>query len=76
MGPAMKAWNEAIQRRITTTSSVIGSIKEVKMLGRISSWTDSIQSLRVAELQQSKKYRIFIAYLNVLGENLAAVAIC
>lgn len=68
MGPAMKAWNEAIQQRITTTSSVIGSIKEVKMLGRASSWTDSIQLLRVAELQRSKKFRRFITYMNILGE--------
>ncbi|KAL7914654.1 P-loop containing nucleoside triphosphate hydrolase protein [Trichoderma velutinum] len=74
MGPAMKAWNEAIQQRITTTSSVIGSIKEVKMLGRASSWTDSIQRLRVAELQRSKKYRKFITYMNILGNTPSALA--
>ncbi|PTB57418.1 hypothetical protein M431DRAFT_77311 [Trichoderma harzianum CBS 226.95] len=74
MGPAMKAWNEAIQQRITTTSSVIGSIKEVKMLGRASSWTDSIQLLRVAELQRSKKFRRFITYMNILGNTPSALA--
>ncbi|EHK26512.1 uncharacterized protein TRIVIDRAFT_20223, partial [Trichoderma virens Gv29-8] len=74
MGPAMKAWNEAIQQRITTTSSVIGSIKEVKMLGKTSSWTDSIQLLRVAELQRSKKFRKFITYMNILGNTPWALA--
>ncbi|KAL7953090.1 P-loop containing nucleoside triphosphate hydrolase protein [Trichoderma compactum] len=74
MGPAMKAWNEAIQQRITTTSSVIGSIKEVKMLGRASSWADSIQLLRVAELQRSKKFRRFITYMNILGNTPSALA--
>ncbi|RFU75576.1 abc transporter [Trichoderma arundinaceum] len=74
MGPALKAWNEAIQERVTTTSSVVGSMKEVKMLGRASSWTDSIQSLRVAELQRSKKFRKFITYMNVLGNTPSALS--
>ncbi|KAL7944723.1 P-loop containing nucleoside triphosphate hydrolase protein [Trichoderma barbatum] len=74
MGPAMKAWNEAIQQRITITSSVIGSIKEVKMLGRANSWTDSIQQLRVVELQRSKKFRKFITYMNILGNTPSALA--
>ncbi|KAL7786231.1 P-loop containing nucleoside triphosphate hydrolase protein [Trichoderma ceciliae] len=74
MGPAMKDWNEAIQQRITTTSSVIGSIKEVKMLGRTNSWTDSIQLLRVVELQRSKRYRKFITYMNILGNTPSALA--
>ncbi|KJZ80040.1 hypothetical protein HIM_00754 [Hirsutella minnesotensis 3608] len=74
MGPAMKAWNEAIQQRISTTSSVIGSAKEVKMLGMAEPWVLSLQSLRVTELQRSKRFRTFIAYMNVLGNTPSALA--
>ncbi|ODA80883.1 hypothetical protein RJ55_03843 [Drechmeria coniospora] len=74
MGPAMKVWNEAIQRRISATSNVMGFMREVKMLGMVPLWTTTIQSLRVAELQCSKRFRIFIAYLNVLGNAPSALA--
>lgn len=69
MGPAMKAWNDAIQRRVSASSSIIGSIKEVKMLGMIESWLEEIQRLRIRELDFSKRFRTFIVYLNVLGES-------
>ncbi|PNY23537.1 ABC transporter [Tolypocladium capitatum] len=74
MAPARKAWNDAIQHRVTTTSSVIGSIKEVKMLGLVDSWQSCIQSLRVEELNRSKTFRKFIAYMNVLGNTPSAMA--
>lgn len=67
MGPAMKAWNVAIQARISTTSGVLRHVKELKMLGTASSWMDSIQALRVMELDRSKKFRTLIAYMNMLG---------
>lgn len=68
MGPAMKNWNAAIQTRTSVTSKVLELIKEVKMLGYSESWSRKIQDKRVDELQQSKKFRTFIAYMNVLGE--------
>ena len=70
MGPSMKKWSEAVQVRLTATSSVVGSIKEVKMLGQISMWTKTVQALRVAELERSSQYRVLITYLNILGKLL------
>lgn len=67
MGPAMKLWNNAIQRRVTITSNVIGSIKEAKMLGMINKLLSNIQLLRIQELDCSKTFRKFIAYMNLLG---------
>lgn len=67
MGPAMKLWNTAIQRRVTTTSNVIGSIKEVKMLGMVNKWLANIDLLRIQELDCSKAFRKFITYMNILG---------
>lgn len=67
MGPAIKAWNEAIQTRVSITSSVVGSIRETKMLGLVPVWLDYIQSLRTLELKESKKFRLFITIMNILG---------
>lgn len=64
----MKAWNVAIQARISTTSRILRHIKEVKMLGSIASWINIIQNQRVAELERSKKFRTLIAYMNMLGQ--------
>ncbi len=59
MGPAIKAWNVVIQK--------VGSIRETKMLGLVPVWLEYIQSLRVLELKESKQFRMFIVYMNVLG---------
>lgn len=68
MGPAIKAWNGAIQERVSTTSRILGSIKETKMLGMVEPWIESIQSLRIKELDFSKKFRTLIMWMNVLGK--------
>jgi hypothetical protein len=73
MGPAMKAWNVAIQARISTTSRLLHQIKEVKMLGSIASWINVIQGQRVVELERSKKFRTLIAYMNMLGQSPAPI---
>ncbi|KAG8410598.1 hypothetical protein J3459_017074 [Metarhizium acridum] len=74
IGPAMKAWNNAIQNRVSTMSKVIRSIKEVKMLGMSNKWLADIQVLRVIELKSSKSFRLFITYMNVLGNTPSALA--
>lgn len=67
MGPAIKAWNVAIEKRVAITSRVVGSIRETKMLGLIPVWLEYIQSLRIFELKESKKFRMFIVFMNLLG---------
>ncbi|KAK1245968.1 hypothetical protein MKX07_005037 [Trichoderma sp. CBMAI-0711] len=67
MGPAMKDWTVAIQARISLTSAVLTHVQESKMLGTIPYWLDHISELRVFELHKSKKFRTFIAYMNMLG---------
>lgn len=68
MGPAQRAWNEGIQKRVSTTADVVGSIKEAKMLGTVDSWLKAIQGLRIRELKLSKKFRTLIVYMNLLGK--------
>lgn len=45
------------------------------MLGLVESWTRGVQALRVAELQRSKRFRTFIAYMNVLGRHIMDTAL-
>lgn len=67
MGPAIKAWNIAIQNRVSVTSRVVSSMRETKMLGLVPVWLEHIQSLRVFELKESKHFRTLIVYMNLLG---------
>ncbi|KAK0643350.1 ABC transporter [Cercophora newfieldiana] len=52
-----KQWIEAIQVRINFTSHVLGSMKSVKMLGLAEKFELMIQSLRIRELELSKRFR-------------------
>ncbi|KAL4809627.1 P-loop containing nucleoside triphosphate hydrolase protein [Aspergillus unguis] len=50
-------WLEAIERRISATSSMLGSMKGIKMLGLQSSLMKLVHGLRIEELNISKKFR-------------------
>ncbi|KAK0619996.1 ABC transporter [Immersiella caudata] len=52
-----KQWFEAIQARINFTSQILGSMKSVKMLGLTEMFESMIQSLRIRELDFSKRFR-------------------
>ncbi|GAW18308.1 hypothetical protein ANO14919_077830 [Xylariales sp. No.14919] len=57
-----KTWLEAIQTRINFTSEILGSMKNVKMLGLTGHMFNLIQNLRDDEIEKSKKYRQVQAY--------------
>jgi ATP-binding cassette, subfamily C (CFTR/MRP), member 1 len=67
MGAAVKKFNKAIEERVSVTSEVISSMREVRMLGMIAMWLDAIQALRIEELNKSMSYRRYIVYINLLG---------
>jgi hypothetical protein len=48
---------KGIQRRVGMTSSMLGSMKSVKMMGLSDVLFESLQSQRVWELGLSKKFR-------------------
>ncbi|CAK7229469.1 hypothetical protein SCUCBS95973_007233 [Sporothrix curviconia] len=60
-------WNEATQKRLSMTSSVLGAIKSVKMLGIQTAAEDLILHLRERELNAAKDVR----WLNVLYNSSA-----
>ncbi|THV45348.1 hypothetical protein BGAL_0499g00020 [Botrytis galanthina] len=57
MGNAQKIWIRGIQTRIDITTSMLGSMKAVKMLGFTDSLTTMVQSLRVKEVHLSQLFR-------------------
>ncbi|UNI24672.1 hypothetical protein JDV02_010402 [Purpureocillium takamizusanense] len=67
MPPAQKTLSGAIEKRVSTTSSILASMKEVKMLGLVALWLDKIQGLMVRELAYSSRMRTLVAYMNVFA---------
>ncbi|KAL3460707.1 P-loop containing nucleoside triphosphate hydrolase protein [Aspergillus heterothallicus] len=55
-------WLEAIERRISATSSMLGSIKGIRMLGLQSSLMKLVHGLRIEELGISKKFRKLLVW--------------
>ncbi|KAL8774135.1 MAG: hypothetical protein Q9209_001243 [Squamulea sp. 1 TL-2023] len=50
-------WLEAIQRRISATAIMLGSMKRIKMCGLSETLFDNIHDLRIQELDISKRFR-------------------
>ena len=69
MGPAQGLWIGSLQKRVGITARIISLMKEVKLLGMASSWLSDIQALRTHELKMSKKLRMLIVYMNILGQS-------
>lgn len=68
MGPARVAWNALVQKRVSTTSSVLGQMKAVKVMGLPDRVTSLIQSLRVQEIESSKAFRMFFVWITLIGK--------
>lgn len=52
-----KTWLQAMEKRINFTTTVLGSIRNVKLLGLTEPMATMINGLRVDELDISKKFR-------------------
>ncbi|PWY69052.1 P-loop containing nucleoside triphosphate hydrolase protein [Aspergillus heteromorphus CBS 117.55] len=71
--PYQRKWNQAVQERIATTASVLGSIRSIKLLG-ISSFVERrICDLRNAELERARGARMLLMWRNVVA-NIPQIA--
>lgn len=68
MGPARMEWNAQVQKRVATTSSMLGQIKGIKMMGLSNRISSLIQSLRIIELDTSKAFRMFFVWISMIGK--------
>ncbi|GLA61414.1 hypothetical protein AtubIFM54640_001933 [Aspergillus tubingensis] len=65
--PRQKEWNTATQERISTTTSVLGGIKSLKMMGMVDATQSRIWKLREKELRLSKRLRWILVAYNASG---------
>ncbi|TGO56919.1 hypothetical protein BELL_1374g00010 [Botrytis elliptica] len=74
MGNAQKIWIRGIQTRIDITTSMLGSMKAVKMLGFTDSLTTMVQSLRVKEVYLSQLFRRLLCGRVFLANSTGIIA--
>jgi len=67
MGKNMKAWNRAIQQRVSYTSAVLTHIKAVKLSGLGGRLSRDMQDMRVREMSLCKEFRKFVVWMNFVG---------
>lgn len=61
-------WNAATQQRITVTSSLLASIKNVKMLGMQEAVTEHVEELRRREMDAARGVRWLMVAYNASGK--------
>ena len=62
-----RAWTVATQERIAMTTSMLGSMKNLKMLGVTTHTEALVHNLRVRELDMAKKVRWMMVAYNASG---------
>ena len=64
------AWIEKVQARLKITSSMLGDMKAVKMLGMTNVMFNIIQGLRKTEIATSKQFRKFLVLQLLLCKSI------
>lgn len=67
-----KRWLDAVQTRVSFTSSLLHSVRNVKLLGLSSVVEDRTQGLREKEIIECKKYRI-VNLVQIVAQNVHVV---
>ncbi|OAG04180.1 ABC transporter-like protein [Paraphaeosphaeria sporulosa] len=67
MGPRQAKWNAVTQERVSATSTVLGFIKSIKMMGFSKYVIGDIQALRDKEIRTFRVFRRFTVFLNALA---------
>lgn len=74
MRRAQRIWMKSIQTRVDVTSTMLGSMKSVKMLGFTDWLAGIVQGLRVSELQEAKLFRRLLILRVFLANSLKFLA--
>ncbi|KAL6920991.1 hypothetical protein FSST1_005017 [Fusarium sambucinum] len=67
MEPATVSWNNMVQKRVGETSSMMDQIKGIKMMGLTDFYLQTVQDLRVKELEISTKLRWLLVHFVTLA---------
>jgi len=66
-------WNQKTEDRISLTSTVLESIKSIKILGFTQYVIDDLTKLRETEIKSSKTFRWKVVFINLLGRFLTLI---
>jgi ABC-type multidrug transport system fused ATPase/permease subunit len=66
-GDSQRTWMAGVQKRVSLTATVIGSMKSLKLSGLSGTVTDFVQKLRVEELAAGARYRRIVIFAAFLG---------
>lgn len=66
--PEQGKWNLATQQRISFTNSILGSIKNIKMLGMQQAVVDRIRDLRKHEMDSARGVRLLTVQYGASGK--------
>jgi ATP-binding cassette subfamily C (CFTR/MRP) protein 1 len=67
MGPSQAAWIASVQRRVGVTSTVLRSMKAVKLAGLVTSMGDLLIAERYREIQKALKFRRIMVITQAFG---------
>jgi ATP-binding cassette subfamily C (CFTR/MRP) protein 1 len=67
-GKKRGVWLEATQRRVGLTSTILGSMKSVKLGGMSQTSAELIQKARVLEVSKANSFRWLTVWQNTVGE--------
>lgn len=65
--PRQKEWNKATENRVAALSSMLSSMKSIKMLGLETYISARVRKLRFAELLAALEVRWMMVYYNASG---------
>ena len=67
IGGKAKIWTEAVQQRLAKTSSMLGNMKSIKMMGLGDFMFELVQGQRIRELSYQNSFRWIVLWINVFG---------
>ncbi|GAB1316363.1 hypothetical protein MFIFM68171_06573 [Madurella fahalii] len=67
LGPRQMAWLAATESRVKSTMSMIAGFKEVKMLGISPDYMQSLQKLRLTEVELGRRFRRILSIIITLS---------
>ena len=70
MAGKSRAWSEATQKRVAITSSMLSSVKSLKMMGLSNTIESKIQNRRAEEIRAAKDFRWLIVWFNVAANSV------
>lgn len=70
-GEAQKQWNKRVEKRLAVTSSMLGDMKAVKMLGLTDILFTLISKFRKIELKTSERFRKLIIWQVVFCKKIS-----